>query len=330
MDVRFTNTGDVPLSLAVFLATDNYDYNSEPDTISATTLLKPLRQIILPSRLPNEQGLVSLPDMMKNRIGSAIHDSIEQAWKNNYQGAMKALGYPSCLIKRIRINPEPGTLEDGQIPIYLEQRLSRKVGKWTITGKFDFIGEGRVQDFKSTSTWAYMSQANATKFTQQGSIYRWLDPKLITQDEMDIIYIFTDWKAAMVRTDPKYPPQQFKKQVYPLLSEAEVDAFIRNKVRQIETYWNAPEEEIPFCDNDDLWRSEPVYKYYKNGDINSKRSTKNFETNQEAVIYMSTEHGGKGAIKEVPGQVTACKYCPSFAICTQKDSLIQAGDLVMA
>lgn len=330
MSVKFTNTGGVPLSLAVFLASDGYDYNSDPDTISATTLLKPLRQIILPGRLPAEGGLVSLPDMMKNRIGSAIHDAIERAWKSNYIEAMKALGYPSGLIKRIRINPEPGTLEEDQIPIYLEQRLSRKVGKWTVTGKFDFIGEGRVQDFKSTSTWAYMSQTNATKFTQQGSVYRWLDPKLITQDEMDIIYIFTDWKAAMVKADPKYPTQQFKKQVYPLLSEAEVDAFIRNKLRLVDEYWDAPEEEIPHCDDADLWRSEPVYKYYKNGDITSKRSTKNFDSHQEAVMFMSTENAGKGAIKEVPGQVTACKYCPSFAICSQKDSLIQMGELVMS
>ena len=333
MTARFTNTSGVPLSLAVFLATDNYDYNDDPNTISATTLLKPLRQIILPSRLPADQSLVSLPDMMKNRLGAAIHDAIERAWKTNYMEAMKALGYPSGLIKRMRINPEPGTLEEGQIPVYLEQRLSRQVtvdGRtWNVTGKFDFIGEGRVQDFKSTSTWAYMSQVNATKFTQQGSVYRWLAPKKITQDEMDIIYIFMDWKAGMVRTDPKYPPQPFKTQTYPLLSEGEVDRFIRNKLHLISSYWDAPEADIPPCDDDELWRSDPVFKYYKNGDTTAKRSTKNFDSHHDAVLFMNTEGGSKGAIKEVPGQVTACKYCPAFAACTQKDALIRSGDLVM-
>jgi hypothetical protein len=93
---------------------------------------------------------------------------------------------------------------------------------------------------------------------------------------------------------------------------------------------DAPEEEIPQCTDEDLWRSDPVFKYYKNGDITAKRSTKNFDTHQEAVIYMSTENGGKGAIKEVPGQVTACKYCPAFMACTQKDSFIASGDLVLA
>lgn len=333
MTTRFTNTSDVPLSLAVFLATDGYDYNDDPNTISATSLIRPLRQLILPGRLPADQTQASLPDMLKSRVGAAIHDAIERAWKTNYMDAMKALGYPNGLIKRMRINPEPGTLEEGQIPIYLEQRLSRQVtvdGRtWTVTGKFDFIGEGRVQDFKSTSTWAFMNQANATKFTQQGSIYRWLDPKKITQDELDIIYIFLDWKSGLVKTDPKYPPQAFKKQTYPLLSEIEVDQFVRSKLRQLATYWDADESELPPCSDSELWRSDPVFKYYKNGDTTAKRSTKNFDSHRDAVFYMSTEGGSKGAIKEVPGLVTACKYCPAFAACTQKDALIQSGDLVM-
>ena len=161
---RFANVSEVPLALAVFLATDHYDHDDDPNTISATTLLKPIRQIVLPSRIPPGEGLVNLADMMNSRMGTAIHDGIEKAWKNNYIGAMKALGYPQRIIDRIRINPTPERLQDlaadgvETIPIYMEQRLSRQLGKWKITGKFDFIGEGKVQDFKSTSTFTYMKQ----------------------------------------------------------------------------------------------------------------------------------------------------------------------------
>lgn len=328
MTARFTNVSDVPLALAVFLASDSYDYNDDPYTISATTLLKPIRQIVLPSRLPAGEGLMSLPAMMKNRIGAAIHDAIERAWKTNYKVAMLALGYPQRVIDRIRINPEPDEVTEDIIPVYLEQRLSRKFGKWTVTGKFDFIGEGRVQDFKSTTVWTYLNQVNATKYTQQGSIYRWLDPKKIVQDEMDIHYLFLDWKAAMVKTDPNYPPREFKKQTFPLLSEAETSAFIGNKIRLIEQYWEAPEEEIPECDADDLWRSDPVWKYYKNP-AKTARSTKNFDNVHDARLRL-IEDGSVGMVKEVPGQVTACKYCPAFAVCSQKDRLIAQGDLLMA
>lgn len=337
MTAKYANVGEVPLALAVFLASDWYDHSDDPTEISATTLLKPLRQIVLPSRVPPGEGLVNLADMMKSRMGTAIHDAIEKSWTSNYETAMKALGYPNRVIDRIAVNPEPHEVTEDVIPVYLEQRLKRKVRvpgsqrEWTVTGKFDFIGEGRVQDFKSTSVFTYMKQTNADKYSQQGSIYRWLDPKKITQDEMDIHYIFTDHKAGLVKTDPKYPPKPFHRQVYPLLSLKETETFITRKLALIEAYWDAPEDEIPECDDEELWRSEPVFKYYKdpaNANTPGKRSTKNFDTRQDAVIFMS-EKGGVGAIKEVPGQVTACKYCPAFAACSQKDRLIASGDLLM-
>lgn len=330
MTPRYSNVSEVPLALAVFLASDSYDHSDDPTEISATTLLKPLRQIILAARVPEGEGLINLADMMKSRMGTAIHDGIEKAWKTNYKLALQMLGYPMRVIERIVVNPTDAELASNPdlIPVYLEQRLKRKLGKWVVTGKFDFIGEGRVQDFKSTSVFTYMKQTNATKYSQQGSIYRWLDPKKIHQDEMDIHYIFTDHKAAMIRSDPNYPPRTFLKQTYPLLGLQETERFIARKLQQIEAYWDAPEEEIPLCDDEELWRSEPVFKYYKSGDITAKRSTKNFDTRQEAVIHMTT-HGNVGAIKEVPGSVTACRYCPAFAACGQKDQLISSGDLLM-
>ena len=327
MSARFANVSEVPLALAVFLASDYYDYSDDPTEISATTLLKPLRQIILATRVPPGDGLVNLADMMNNRMGAAIHDGIEKAWVTNYAKAMQAIGLPQRVIDRVRINPKPEELTEDILPIYLEQRLKRKIGKWTVTGKFDFVGEGKVQDFKSTSTFTYKKQVNADKYTQQGSIYRWLDPKLITQDEMDIHYIFTDWKPAMAKTDPAYPPKRFHKQSFPLMSLQETENFIRRKIELIEQYWDAPENDIPPCDDDELWRSEPIFKYYKNP-AKTARSTKNFDTRAEAMIRLA-EDGNVGIVKEVPGQVTACKYCPAFAACSQKDQLVASGDLIL-
>lgn len=333
MTARFCNVSEVPLALAVFLANDSYDYDDTPFTISTTTLLKPIRQIILPGRIPLEEGLSSLPDMMTLRLGSAVHDAIERSWLNNHKGAMAALGYPAKIIDRVRVNPSPAYVSDcaaqGQeiIPIYLEQRLKKKLGKWTVTGKFDFVGEGRVQDFKTASVWSYMNQTNADKQIKQGSIYRWLDPQLITANEMDIHHIFMDWKAGMVKTDPKYPNQRFKKQSFPLMTVAETESFLRHKIALIEQYWDAPEQEIPECTSEDLWRTEPVFKYYKNP-ASTARSTKNFDTLQEAILRR-IEDGSVGIVKEVLGQVTACKYCAAFAICSQKDRLIACGDLLM-
>lgn len=330
MTSRFANVSEVPLALAVFLASDYYDHSDDPTEISATTLLKPLRQIILATRVPEGDGLVNLADMMNSRMGTAIHDGIEKAWTTNYKVAMKSMGYPDRVIERIAINPKPEALVANPelIPIHMEQRLKRKIGKWTVTGKFDFVGEGKVQDFKSTSTFTYKKQVNAEKYTQQGSIYRWLDSKLITQDNMEIHYIFTDWKPSMAKTDPAYPPKRFHTQSFPLMSMLETENFIRRKLELIEEFWDADEDDIPLCDDSELWRSEPQFKYYKNP-AKTARSTKNFDTRAEAMIRMA-EDGNVGVVKEVPGQVTACKYCPAFAACTQKDQLVAAGDLVLS
>lgn len=331
MTRRYNNVSDVPLALAVFLATDSYDYNDDPYTISATTLLKPVRQIVLAERMPKDVGLPVLLDQTSNRLGASIHDGIERAWKTNYKQAMLNLGYPQRVIDRVLVNPTDEEVKNNPdaILVYLEQRLTKQVGKWTVTGKFDFIGDGRVQDFKTASVWSYMNQVNADKQSWQGSLYRWLDPKKIHQDQMDIHHIFMDWRQAQANADPKYPQRRIMKQVFNLYSLAETDFFVRQKLDQIEEYRKANEPDIPPCDDDALWRSEPKFKYYKNGDVTSKRSTKNFDSMHDARQFMIVEQGGAGAIKEVPGEVKACHHCKAFDICSQKDILAAKGDLIL-
>lgn len=327
MRAIYSNVAEVPLSLAVFLATDNYDYSADPYTISATTLIKPVRQTILAGRIPPGQELIDLTQTIAPRIGSAIHEGIEYAWKHNHKEALALLGYPKKVIERVLINPSEDELFDGCIPIYLEQRLSKQVGKWTITGKFDFIGDGRIEDFKTTSTFSYLSGNNNNNYAWQGSIYRWLGPEIITKDEMAIQFIFTDWQAVRARTDPKYPKNRFHTLTLPLRSIPETEAFVLQKLRQLEEYWDAPEEELPLCNDEELWRGETVYRYYKNP-ANTGRSTRNFTSKQEAYIRLAKD-GNVGIVREQPGKVAACKYCPAFSLCTQKDALIASGDLTL-
>lgn len=313
--------------MAVFLASDNYDYQDEQHYISATSLIKPLRQLILASRVPEGSNQVDLANMVASRMGAAIHDGIERAWVNNYHKAMEVLGYPTRIINKIQINPKPEELKKDSIPIYLEQRAYKQVGKWTIGGKFDFVGDGRVEDFKSTSVYTAINNRKDDDYILQGSIYRWLNPTLITKDEMAIQFIFTDWSAAKAKADPAYPQSRIQQRILKLKSVNEIDAFIQRKLRLIEQYWDAPESDIPECSDDDLWRSEPIWKYYKNP-AKMSRSTKNFENKQDAYIRLSQE-GNVGVVVEVPGQVTACKYCSGFVVCTQKDRLILAGELLI-
>lgn len=322
----YANASSVPLSLAVFLASDFYDHDAT--TISATGLIKPLRQIILGGRVDNSMAFVDLVNMVPSRMGTAIHDGIERAWMTNHETAMKALGYPQKIIDRVKVNPIGADRHvDGVIPIYLEQRSQKQVGKYLVSGKFDFVGDGRVEDFKSTSTYTAINNTNDEKYILQGSIYRWLNPDIITKDEMAIQFIFTDWSAMRAKSEANYPQQRIQQRVLPLLSIEATDHYVRSKLAQIDRYMDVEEQDIPPCSDQDLWRSAPVFKYYKNPD-KTVRSTKNFDTKQEAYIRLA-EEGGKGIVIERPGQVTACKYCNAFALCTQKDTLIAQGDLIL-
>lgn len=323
MPLRYTNQDSIPLSVAVFLASDNYDHDDT--AISATALLKPIRQIVLSKRVPTDQSMVDISGLVASRMGQAIHDAIERAWLNNKDAALKALGYPKRVIERIRVNPKPEEITEDTIPIYMEQRAYRELMGVRISGKYDFLAEGRLEDFKSTSTYTWINGNKDEDYQLQGSIYRWLNPTLVTEDHLRINYIFTDWKPGMVNTNPKYPPKRVMPVMIPLLSEAETEAFIKNKLIAIDRYKDADEQTIPYCTDKELWRDEPSYKYYKNP-AKMTRSTKNFDSLQEANLRL-VEDGSVGVVVTIPGQVKACRYCPAFTACTQKDELIADGSL---
>jgi len=320
----FTNNAGISLPLAVWLAHDTYDHSEDSNTISATGLIKPIRQIILGSRIPVEDRIDDVLSQVSSSIGTAIHDSIETAWKKHYKEAMLSLGYPQKVIDAIKINPTK--LEEGDIPVYLEQRISKKIGKWTVSGKYDAVFQGVVTDYKSTKTYGFTKDTNNESYRLQGSIYRWLAPEIITEDILSIQYIFTDWSKVQAVIGKTYPPTPVLEKKFQLLSMEETEKYITNRLNEIESMWNKPQAELPVCSPDDLWRSESVWKYYKDPN-KTARSTKNFDNQMDASARMAKE--GKGTVIKVEGKVRRCGFCPALSICTQKDQYILDSSLVI-
>lgn len=317
-----TNTGDISLAMAVWLLHNEYDYVDKKNYISATGLMKPIRQIILPSRVPPEARTSDVEDFIPRALGHSLHDSIEKSWVKGYERSLKLLGYPESVIKRVLINPTDEELQaaDNPIPIYLEQRSFKEFKGYTIGGKFDFVAEGIVQDFKSTTAYSWVYGGKDEDYRLQGSLYRWLNTDKITEDFMRINFIFTDWQKAQASQNPKYPPKRLMYKDIALMSLKETEAWISNKISLIEKYRDAPEEQIPECTDEELWRSDPQYKYYADPNKTSGRSTKNFTDLAEARKFMANEKGGKGVVITVPGEVKRCSYCDAFPICSQKDA----------
>jgi len=322
---QYSNQTNLPLAIAAWLAHDTYD-RSEAG-LSATTLMKPVRQTILTKRLPPGEGTVDVSGLIKSRIGTAIHDAIERTWVDpNLANTLAGLGIPQKAINRIRVNQDPNTFTGPTIPIYLEKRSSREVFGVKITGKFDFIADGRVHDFKTTSTFAYTSGNKDDDYILQGSIYRWLNPDIITDDLMSIIFIFTDWnKNRYLSARDTYPPSQIVSRDFKLLPLDTVQKYVEERVTKLIECENLPEDQLPLCTDKELWRKEDVFKYYKNPAATGK-STKNFDNYSDAYMKF-VEDGSVGRIDTVKGQVTACLYCSGFTLCSQKDALIEADEL---
>ena len=322
---QYTNITNLPLPIAVWLAHDTYD--KQEAGLSATGLMRPVRQTILSRRVPPDEGSVDISGLIKSRIGTAIHDAIERAWMSEkLPQTLNSLGIPLKIIKRFIVNPINRLFNRPVIPVYLEIRSSKEVNGVKISGKFDYIGDGRVHDFKTTSTFAYTSGSKDEDYILQGSIYRWLNPDIITDDRMSIIFLFMDWnKNRYLSARDTYPPSQIVSREFELLPEVTVQAYVENKVRELIACENLPEPELPRCTDKELWRKEDTFKFYTKADAVGK-SSKNFDNYRDAYQHY-IDKGSAGRIDVVKGTVQACHWCSGFTLCSQKDEMIETGEL---
>ena len=317
--MSFTNLNDVPLALAVWLVSDNYDGHSKRDKyISVTSLLKSVRQIVLTNRVKQAGTNLTndVMDQVSSSIGSAIHDAVERSWIKDYKGALHKLGYPKHIIDRVKINPTEDELTEGTLPIYIEQRVEKTINGWVVSGKYDFIVDGQIQDLKTTGTYSWTKGKNDNKYIMQGSMYKWLNPTIITKNTMAVNFVFTDWDAFTTRDN--YPKSRIESKTLDLLSVFATEEFIKTKLEEIDFYLDKPESEIPLCNSEDLWLSESTYKYFKKGVVGD-RSTRTFDSYKEAQERLISD-GSTGIIVEHKGKAKACAYCPASSICSQSNA----------
>jgi len=324
--MAYTNYHNIPLVLAVWLAADHgYDLKRSSHVISATSLMKPTKSLILGNRVQqadNQEHVVDVRDLLPARLGTAVHTAAEVAWLEHRDTALKELGIPDKIIEKIQLNPDTPS-EDPQFDIYLEQRTSRAVGKWVISGKFDFVENGRVKDIKTTKVYNWIKGSNDEKYRIQGSIYRWLNPDIITDDYVDILMIFTDWSPWGAKTDKSYPPGNMLVRTLSLMSLEETERWILNRLAEIDRYLDAHQNDIPACTPTELWMDPPKYAYYK--DPKQDRATKLFNTPQEANTRKAQDGITGSKIVKRDTEPKFCKYCEGRTICLQAEGYIAQG-----
>lgn len=304
-------TGKTHAVIDNWLMTSGYDRERTrgDKVISATSLLKPTRSLVLAARLDQEDiPETDLTEMAASRIGTAIHDSIERAW----------------LDEEVRNKNMEALHESSDIEVISEKRTSKELCGWTVTGKFDLVVNGRLADVKTTSVISYMSGSRVDDYIKQCSVYRWLNQELIIDDEFDILYVFLDWSRGGGHKEG-YPPSRVMKKSYKLMSVEDTELMIQQKLEELNKYFNEPEENIPPCNPSELWCTDSVYKYYADKSRMGGRSLKNFKTFEEAELFRldRAKKDSNGIVVHVPGSPRRCAYCESRFICKQgKENLL--------
>lgn len=235
--MKIINKSGVPEIVFKYLEHDFYDgKKGDPKVISATTLLKPVQEILLTTRHYDEIEVDAI-DRMWAMFGSGIHAILEHSKLSDMQ----------------------------------EQRIKVDIDGVTLSGKFDLIYGGHMTDFKVTSAWTLVYDSRKDEWTKQLSIYRWLywkeTGKLTTEsaiklsDEAYVIAILRDWDAK--RVSGKYPELPIVQIPLNLLSIEKTEEGIKSKLKLIKEAGSKMDGQLPPCTDEQRWWNEKAKKYNK-------------------------------------------------------------------
>lgn len=267
----------------VSAVTPDAPHNAE-GCISATTLLRGAKEILLTQRHWD-----NIESDASNRLFAAFGTAVHKVFED----------------------------EDDKPGIIKEQQFSKKVGKYTITGKLDRFDpeEKTIFDYKSTSIYK-VKGGNFEEWYTQLMIYAWLLKDAGYEVNKLCIYaLLRDWSRTEAKRDPKYPQTQAV--VIPFdIGEDDfkfIDKYISDKVAEIEAAEPLADDDIPACSSKERWEKPAKYAAMVEG---GKKALKLFDSEPEAKTYIQALSADpKNAKKKYslefrPGQSVKCMdYC---------------------
>lgn len=281
--MKYTNKYNLPEHICGWLAVDEYDY--DPATISATTLIGPARAWVI-KKAHAEELTMDYSDLLAARYGTAIHDSLERV----------------------------GVYADGD---FREKRFYAEALGFTISGKMDAVIGGVIRDNKSTSVWKFIKQ-DFDDYIAQLSIYKWLLHKngIETADHAFIDFFFTDWKRSDVVKGGGYPPIRYQEQRIELWDVQKTSEYIADRLAE----FVFAEQSLPDCSPAELWMRDECWAILpKEG---AKRASKLCKSAEEAELYVKQSGG---IIEHRPGKAVRCGYCTAAPFCAQYRVLKEKG-----
>ena len=281
--MRFTNKFNLPRHICDWLAFDEYDYN--PDTISATTLIGPARAWAL-KRINADKLTMDYSDLLAIRYGTAIHDSLEKV----------------------------GVYGEGD---FREKRFYAEKMGFTISGKPDALIDGVIRDNKSTSVWKIV-HGEFDDYVKQLSIYRWLLHRngIEAASFAFIDLFFTDWKKSDAAKGGGYPPLRYQEQRIELWTIEQTEKYLEERLSEFAFALGS----LPECTPEELWQDSAKYAIYRKA--GQARAFRLLDTAEEAQ-KLADEIGG--VVEYRPAKAKRCGYCTAAPFCEQYAKLKAEG-----
>ena len=227
--MKIVNRTKLPEVIFQYLSKDFYDLKPDSNTISATGLLRPIRETILTHR-HSDNIEIDAADRIWALFGTAVHMALEK-----------------------------GNLSEHQ-----EERINIEFEGYNISGKFDILHDGYLKDFKTTSAFTLCYGDRTKEWAKQLSIYRWLYYKKHGKElplKGYVIAILRDWAARDVGRVNNYPDSPIKEIELELMTIAEVTNMITAMITNLKTCNDLPDNSLPICTEEENWKGKKCEKY---------------------------------------------------------------------
>jgi hypothetical protein len=259
----------------------NIEKHNAPGSLSATTLLKGVKEIILTDRHWNELS-VDVADLFPAILGTAVHSLLEHEGENDFT----------------------------------EEVISYKVGEITITGRIDNynMATGTICDYKTASV-KKVKYKEFKDWYLQGMIYAWLlGHNQFPAESCKFIALLKDHNKTEAARDYLYPNKPVCVYEFPVTAKGlfETGVFIRSRVSDYEKYLDVADDDIPSCDPDERWDKPTMYAVMKQG----RKTAVRVLGEEEAAAEMAGELGNGHYVEKRPGESTKCqKFCVCCKFC---------------
>lgn len=279
-----TITNRMGLPEALVMACETSPHNRE-NCFSATTLLKGVREILLTKRHWNE-----MEDDVSNRIwalfGTAVHKLLEV--------------------------DTPDT--------FAEKYFEVPIGEYMVTGRVDCydVKNAVINDYKTASVWKVI-KGDFDDWKKQGLIYAWLMKEAGYEvKECRFIAILKDHSKSKAKREADYP--QSPVYVYSFKVDEndlfEIESFIFEKVHELVSHVNEPDDKLPLCSDSERWAKPTTYAVMKKGRKTAIRvfeekelAEKYMEALDEPTKYLEVREGSDG---KCPEYCSCCQWCTYY------------------